>query len=343
METVIKILKVITSWILGTMTGISAIPFVMSQDCEVRLMVAYTEAAADGFGGTLNNNWNNLEMNKEIKKTVNNINISFKNSEIHHRVKLASIERVQRTSNSCPSTHLDYLINDNDKHWDRLHALRDKYKADVVALIVNDPSRCGLSGKALNANDAFIIIHYECLLENYSLARQLGYLYGAGNHEKQSERFNPNSDPRAYGFWYEDEEDEDYHFSTIMGYTDEVLSYRPNDPSYNDFDLIPYWSNPGRTYNGKKTNYTTVLTGDENHNNAAVINQNAQIVANHLSTIISDYIPFDIVGSNEYVNPVAYENLTLGDEDEVIPMIVEEGGELEATTEGSIKVKKARF
>ena len=119
-------------------------------------------------------------------------------------------------------------------------------------------------------------------------------------------------DSRAHGYRYEHEDIENAHFSTIMGYTDETLSYRPNDQNYDDFDLIPAWSNSNQTYAGPETNYQIVNIGDEQHNNALIINQNASVVANHYTTSENLAVNNDEVSNGEYVNINSKKRVSTG-------------------------------
>jgi hypothetical protein len=49
--------------------------------------------------------------------------------------------------------------------------LRDKYRADVVVLIVDDAAGCGLATRVFaDAEDAFAVVHHECSASFYSLA-----------------------------------------------------------------------------------------------------------------------------------------------------------------------------
>ena len=143
-------------------------------------MVAYTNAAR-------------LELGKisrpVIKQEIDSVNSSFKNSLIGHKLELAVLEKAEDIQQNCSRNILEDLIQKEDGILDNLHVLRDKYKVDVVALLVADNDgfwHCGLAGQALKQNGAFIVVNAKCWGGNYSLARQLGYLYGCGNHEKQS-------------------------------------------------------------------------------------------------------------------------------------------------------------
>ena len=63
-------------------------------------------------------------------------------------------------------SHFDHVWRFADKgdgYMDEIHKLRDKYRADVAVLIVDDPNGCGLSTRVhADANEAFAVVHHEC-------------------------------------------------------------------------------------------------------------------------------------------------------------------------------------
>ncbi len=221
----------------------------------LNMMIVVTPAAIDSMGGPQNTL-------VKIVTAVRNINQSFINSNIHGYVNIVHTDLVQLMETGCMYDMLNHVLTNTTPDVEKLNEDRTNFSADIVVVIVNMPDRdCGLSGDFNNPQQSFILVHYDCIMENYSIARQLGYLLGCGNNQKQSGRFNPDSASTAYGYFYEDETgDNQLGFTTIMGYTDELKSSQ-----YGDFNMIPYWSNPDINYRGNPV-------GDEWHNNAKQIN-----------------------------------------------------------------------
>jgi hypothetical protein len=83
-------------------------------------------------------------------------------------------------------THFDHVwrfADRGDGYMEEVHGLRDKYRADVAILIVDDPKGCGLATRVrADAAEAFAVVHHTCAAANYTLAHEIGHLIGA-SHE----------------------------------------------------------------------------------------------------------------------------------------------------------------
>jgi hypothetical protein len=74
------------------------------------------------------------------------------------------------------------LIDKGDGYMDEIHG-RDKYRADVAVLIVDDPKGCGLATRVgADADEAFAVVHHACAAASYTVAHEVGHLIGA-RHE----------------------------------------------------------------------------------------------------------------------------------------------------------------
>ena len=66
---------------------------------------------------------------------------------------------------------------------EEIHGLRDKYRADVAVLVVDDPKGCGLATRVgADADEAFAVVHHACAAASYTVAHEIGHLIGA-RHE----------------------------------------------------------------------------------------------------------------------------------------------------------------
>jgi hypothetical protein len=196
-----------------------------------------------------------------VFRDIENINTSFHNSGIQGTVKVVRTETINSDEFACQAQMLDRILNSNEPNFVRLREMKAEVNADIVIIVVNESSQCGIAASYGDMSRAFLLVHYECLGKNYSMARQMGYLLGCGNLKSESGRFNTVSNT-AYAYSYEDEDGKElppYSFTTIMGYTDEKNSGKDDD-----FNLIPYWSSSTVLYDNKPT-------GDPSHDNAAEI------------------------------------------------------------------------
>ena len=127
-------------------------------------------------------------------------NQSFRQSGIG-QVKLRLVHAYQ-TDYVEEGAHFDHVWRFADKgdgYMDEIHGLRDKYKADVAILIVDDPKGCGLATRVYaDAEEAFAVVHHECAAASYSLAHEIGHLIGA-RHDLNLDK---NLNPFPYGHGY---------------------------------------------------------------------------------------------------------------------------------------------
>jgi hypothetical protein len=231
---------------------------------SICVMIVATPAAIIGLGGP------EQALNK-LLADLENINQSFRNSRIDAFGKIVCTNILDYDEGQlCMYDMLSDVLTVRGAELERLHQMRSDYIADIVIMIVDEPSQCGLSGDYADPTQAFMLVHYECLGASYSMARQLGYLLGCGNNESQSGRFNRHS-LSAYAYFYENHEDiPGESFSTIMGCTDERIS-----STEDDFDMIPYWLNSDTV----NVRYHDKKVGDEDHDNARQIWNAIPIVA----------------------------------------------------------------
>lgn len=286
-----------TIFLLSIILNFSA----FANDATLRILVVYTQKAATQTGGA------DL-INTKINNAIRNINDAFQNSGIDHEIVLAGIRAVDPSYTEVPSFHtiLQQLTATGDGVLDEVHAMRTQYRADVVALIVDEDTRCGLADNTPGAHKAFMVVDHKCLGENYSLARQLGYLYQAGNHESQEEAENAffGNYPNGYAYGHQDENKPDKNFKTIMGYTDEGRASEDDD-----FKMIPYFSTPDVTYRRQ-------AVGDDTHKNAYVMRTTIHSLACYKvnrkqETLPAQTLAAQTLAAYEYVSAVALESLLL--------------------------------
>ena len=148
-----------------------------------------------------------------------------------------------------------YRMVDGVGGFAKVRALRNEKRADVVALIVDDPSGCGLATRvAADADEAFVVVHHSCTALTYSLAHEIGHIIGA-RHDKALDQ---TAAPFPYGHGYVN----GTKWRDIMSYTS----------SCDGCPRLPFWSNPTITIMGERGG--TVET-----DNARVILEQAERVS----------------------------------------------------------------
>ena len=144
-------------------------------DVVIDVIVAYTKKAAGNYS----------DVKRElVDLAIEEANESFRQSGIAH-VKVRLVHAYQ-TDYVEEGTHFDHVWRFADKgdgYMEEIHGLRDKYRADIAILVVDDPKGCGLATRVrADADEAFAVVHYACAAANYTLAHEIGHLIGA-SHE----------------------------------------------------------------------------------------------------------------------------------------------------------------
>ena len=191
-----------------------------------------------------------------IALSIEQANDSFASSGIGN-VALRLVHHQEIKYDEGKSQHFEHLYSmvDGNGPFAGVHKLRDRKGADVVVLIVDDASGCGLSTRvAAEAGEAFAVVHHTCAALTYSIAHEIGHIIGA-RHDKA---LDPNTLPFPYGHGY------------VNGNKwRDIMSYRQ---SCSGCPRIPYWSNPTIKIRGE-------AGGAVDADNARVILEQAERVA----------------------------------------------------------------
>jgi hypothetical protein len=184
------------------------------------------------------------------------INDTFHNSGIGNvSIRLVHTQAVDYDERDSEQFNDLYHMVDADGPFKDVRRLRDEKHADIVGLIVDDPTGCGLSTRVLpDADDAYFVVHYSCAAITISIAHEIGHILGA-RHDRL---IDPIDTPFPYGHGYVNTT----KWRDIMSYA------RGCDGCLR----IPYWSNPRVLYKGEPTG---TLTED----NARVILEQAERVS----------------------------------------------------------------
>ena len=223
-----------------------------SKDIVIDVIVAYTKKAASNYG----------DVRRElVDLSIEEANQSFRISNLNH-IKLRLVHAYQ-TDYVEEGEHFDHLWRFADKgdgYMEEIHSLRDKYRADVAVLMVDDPKGCGLATRVFaDAEDAFAVVHHECAVAAYSVAHEIGHLIGA-RHDLNIDKIMV---PFPYG----------HGFVNGTKWRD-IMSYKE---SCGGCPRLPVWSSPRLMIRGEPA-------GTPNTDNARVITEQAARVANFRSS-----------------------------------------------------------
>ena len=144
-------------------------------DIIIDVIVAYTKKAASNY----------FAIKRElVDLAIGETNRSFRLSNLGH-IKLRLVHAYQ-TDYVEEGAHFDHVwrfADRGDGYMEEIHSLRDKHRADVAILVVDDPKGCGLATRVrADADEAFAVVHYACAAASYTLAHEIGHLIGA-SHE----------------------------------------------------------------------------------------------------------------------------------------------------------------
>lgn len=216
-------------------------------EAVISVLVAYTKAAARYYS--------DIERDL-IALAIEDANQSFRSSGLGNvRLDLVHAYETGYVENGSHFNHVFRFADKGDGIMDEVHALRDKHRADVAVLIVDDPMGCGLAAQIrAPAERAFAVVDQGCAATSYSLAHEIGHLIGARHDPALDDSMQPFS--YGHGFVHGTE------WRTMMGYMESCAGCA----------RIPVWSSPAVKIKG-------VPAGDATSDNARVIAEEAARVA----------------------------------------------------------------
>ena len=217
-------------------------------DTVIRVQVNYTASAAAASGDIVG----------LINLAVVETNQGYVNSDVLIDMELAGQALTTYTESGDFNTDLTRFRTVGDGFMDEIHTARNTNAADVVLLVINNASSCGLASSiGSTAATAFADAHWDCITGYYSFGHEIGHLQSARHDPKT----DPTNSPYSYGHGYQYTKNPSWR--TIMAYNCAGLGC----PRLN------YWSNPNKTYNGKPMGTAT------KNDNARVLNTTRAIVA----------------------------------------------------------------
>jgi peptidyl-Asp metalloendopeptidase len=218
-----------------------------AQKVTIDVMVLYTRKVASKY----------LDVETDvIAHSIEEANASFVNSDIDN-IKLRLVHSQQIAYDESEGEHFNHLYRmvDGEGAFANVAALRNEKRADVVVLIVDDASGCGLATRvAADAEDAFAVVHHACAVLTYSIPHEIGHIIGA-RHDSSLDR---SASPFPYGHGY------------VNGTKwRDIMSYKA---SCDGCPRLALWSNPTVMVEGEPA-------GTAHADNARVILEQAERVS----------------------------------------------------------------
>jgi hypothetical protein len=198
----------------------------------IDLMVVYTPAVLQARGGA-------AQVQQMIDLVVAEANQSYIQSGVLQRLRVVHSGLVSYDEADGVALALQRLTSTSDGYLDEVHALRDRYQADVVTLLTAQREFCGVAWmmqtpSAAFESKAFSVVNHVCAADNYSLTHELGHLMGA-SHDRANAAA-AGAFPYSYGWRRAG------HVRTIMAYGCTNLAA--------DCPRVGLWSNPDAMHEG---------------------------------------------------------------------------------------------
>jgi len=249
---------------------------------RIDVLVVYTADARIGAGGT-------DAMVALLNNAEDQTNLAYENSGIQQRIKIVHKAEVDYQETGNVTTDRGRLQAKGDGYLDAVHKMRDRYGADIVALIVENIGPCGKSFIMTNPeasfeDHAFSVVRRRCAAEHgkYSFAHELGHVMGA-----RHDRFTDPKDGSPYAFnhgYIRVEPTSGRPWRTIMAYsTNKTPSHAETNPC--GLAAAAAGVSPDK-YCPRVLNFSNPLvsvrgdpTGSDTEDNHQALNKTAPIVA----------------------------------------------------------------
>ena len=234
-------------------------------EAVIGIMVVYTPAArnwAAGEGGIEN----------IVSVAVEKLQLALDNSDTKTSVELVHAAEIQYRESGNSSRDLRRLQNPKDGHMDEVHEWRNRYGADLVAMLAKVTDMGGiayqLEQESGDSKYAFSLTRVQQAATSYTFAHEIGHNLGMGHHKEQLPDSEPHGGLFTYSAGWRWVGNDGSLYSTIMTYPQREY-FADGMASTN----VPYFSNPQIYFMNKPTG--DALDGD----NARTLRQVRHVVA----------------------------------------------------------------
>lgn len=221
-------------------------------NATVDVMVVYTTAAKNAWGGT-------SQSNAAIATAITNFNTALQNSGVTNlMINLVYAGEINYTESGNINTDLTRLRNETDGFMDEVHTLRTTYGADLCGLVTATPTNtCGLGYLNTSSTNyfrdaAFTVSLRNCVVSNYTLAHEMAHNMGFQHDWYVSQSNVPCEHHHGYvnktAIQNGASSTPDERWRTIMAYNNECATVIGSACT-----RINRWANPQKSYNGDVT------------------------------------------------------------------------------------------
>jgi hypothetical protein len=168
---------------------------------------------------------------------IEETNEAFRNSGLGNiHLRLVHTQPIDYDASEGDQFNHLYAMVDGTGPFKDVKKLRNEKHADIVGLIIDNPTGCGLSTRiGPESDEAFFVVHHACATITMSIAHEIGHILGV-RHDRV---VDGNDTPFAYGHGHVN----GTKWRDIMSYN-EACGGCPR---------IPYFSNPRIAYKGEPT------------------------------------------------------------------------------------------
>jgi len=199
-----------------------------ANNITIDLMLLYTRSVASHYA---------RDPEDLLALAVDETNETFRNSGLGNiHLRLVHAQLIDYDASVGDQFNHLYAMVDGIGPFKDVKKLRNEKRADIVGLIIDNPTGCGLSTRiGPESDEAFFVVHHACATITMSIAHEIGHILGV-RHDRFVDETNT---PFAYGHGYVD----DKKWRDIMSY----------NVGCGGCPRIPYWSNPRLMYKGDPT------------------------------------------------------------------------------------------
>ncbi|MFO8111807.1 MAG: zinc-dependent metalloprotease family protein [Desulfosalsimonadaceae bacterium] len=214
-------------------------------EAVIAVMVIYTTAAkvwAEGKGGIEN----------IIAQAMEDTQLALDNSDTKTTIELVHADEVDYDESGSSSMDLRRFQGTDDGYMDEVHILRDRYGADLVALLARVDDNGGISYQLEKASGdpefAFSLTRVQQAATTYTFAHEIGHNLGMGHHKEQLPESDADGGLFDYSAGWRWTGQDGNIYSTIMTYPQKDY-FEDGMESIN----LPHFSNPDIYYEGTPT------------------------------------------------------------------------------------------
>jgi len=194
----------------------------------IDLMLLYTRSVANRY---------TRDPEDLLALAVDETNETFRNSGLGNiHLRLVHTQLIDYDASAGDQFNHLYAMVDGVGPFKDVKKLRNEKRADIVGLIIDNSTGCGLSTRiGPESDEAFFVVHHACATITMSIAHEIGHILGV-RHDRFVDETNT---PFAYGHGHVDGK----KWRDIMSY----------NVGCGGCPRIPYWSNPRIKYKGDPT------------------------------------------------------------------------------------------